>query len=215
MRKLIYVILMAVVMGASNLAQATVTTYDNWEAFVAATTNTTTITFNDMAINSELVTSISTQGVTFSSSGLCVLSGVFYDSYPIPIPTNYLNNNFQGNLVEIIFQSEPVYGFAMNYGALIPAASGTSGTFSFAGMSENFVLPGLLFGNYSSGLSFVGFISDTPFTEITINDPSMALAVDSFTYTTNPASSVPVPAAIWLLGSGLLGLFGVRRKFSK
>jgi hypothetical protein len=26
---------------------------------------------------------------------------------------------------------------------------------------------------------------------------------------------VPVPAAVWLLGSGLIGLLGIRRKFKK
>lgn len=30
-----------------------------------------------------------------------------------------------------------------------------------------------------------------------------------------PASAVPLPAAVWLLGSGLLGLVGVRRRFLK
>jgi hypothetical protein len=32
---------------------------------------------------------------------------------------------------------------------------------------------------------------------------------------TGTSAPVPVPAAVWLLGSGLLGLFGVRRKFVK
>jgi hypothetical protein len=29
------------------------------------------------------------------------------------------------------------------------------------------------------------------------------------------AEAVPVPAAVWLLGSGLLGLMGLRRRFSR
>lgn len=216
MRKIIYVILMAVVVGTSTLAQATVKAYhnDDWEAFVAATTNATTITFNDMAISIEPVTSISTQGVTFSSSRLCVLPGGFYDTYSIPIPTNYLNNSF-GDKNLIITFSNPIFGFAMNYGALIPASTlGMSGTFSFAGMSEDFVLPGLLsFDNNSSGLSLIGFTSDTSFNQIEINDRTTSLVIDNFIYTTNPA--VPVPAAIWLLGSGLLGFLGGKRKFRK
>jgi len=35
------------------------------------------------------------------------------------------------------------------------------------------------------------------------------------TITTANVNPVPIPAAVWLFGSGLLGLFGIRRKFSK
>jgi hypothetical protein len=41
----------------------------------------------------------------------------------------------------------------------------------------------------------------------------IANGVGSLTYTTNPAGPVvPVPAAVWLLGSGLIGLMGVARR---
>jgi hypothetical protein len=39
-------------------------------------------------------------------------------------------------------------------------------------------------------------------------------AAGDLTFTGNPASAVPLPAAIWLLGSGLLGLAGVGRRRS-
>jgi hypothetical protein len=42
-------------------------------------------------------------------------------------------------------------------------------------------------------------------------DSSLSANINSF-YVKSP---VPVPAAVWLLGSGLLGLLGVRRKISK
>jgi hypothetical protein len=35
------------------------------------------------------------------------------------------------------------------------------------------------------------------------------------TYYTYEATSVPIPGAVWLLGSGLVGLVGMRRKFRK
>jgi hypothetical protein len=38
----------------------------------------------------------------------------------------------------------------------------------------------------------------------------------TFTFIVNTTTSpVPIPAAVWLFGTGLLGLFGVRRKISK
>jgi hypothetical protein len=38
---------------------------------------------------------------------------------------------------------------------------------------------------------------------------------DIETFNFEPASEIPVPAAVWLLGSGLLGLMGLRRRFSR
>jgi len=35
------------------------------------------------------------------------------------------------------------------------------------------------------------------------------------TYWDYTATSVPIPAAVWLLGSGLVGIVGIRRKYNK
>jgi len=37
-------------------------------------------------------------------------------------------------------------------------------------------------------------------------------AMDNFTF--NETSAVPLPPSVWLLGSGLIGLVGLRRKFT-
>jgi hypothetical protein len=42
---------------------------------------------------------------------------------------------------------------------------------------------------------------------VTILNPS-----DAYTYATFQTSAIPVPAAVWLFGSGLLGLIGIARK---
>lgn len=60
---------------------------------------------------------------------------------------------------------------------------------------------------------FVGFISDTAFTTFTITSLTDAWhGVDNLEAFSAAASPVPVPAALWLFGSGLLGLVGVARR---
>lgn len=203
-------------MGTSTLAQATIIPYDTWEAFTAATTNTTTITFNDSIVSIKPTPTVSMGDVTFSSDRLSVYNGGYSKD---PITTNYLFHDYgDENLVTITF-SKPVFGFALDFGAIwnfnLSDPVDWTETFSFAGASQDFELAETIGYNTGNKLSFVGFTSGTSFDQIVINDPTMCLAIDNFYYTTNPASSVPVPAAIWFLGSGLLGLLGVRRKFPK
>ena len=43
-------------------------------------------------------------------------------------------------------------------------------------------------------------------------DPGEQYQINSLTFTSDALSAVPIPAALWLFGSGLLGLIGVARK---
>jgi hypothetical protein len=59
---------------------------------------------------------------------------------------------------------------------------------------------------------FLGFTSATPITSMSINTPlgdDTCIQIDHFYV--GAAAPVPIPAAVWLLGSGLIGLIGVRR----
>ena len=63
----------------------------------------------------------------------------------------------------------------------------------------------------SYGGEFWGFISDIPFTSVKVIGGSgtnqQHYSLDNMTY-----SPVPVPAAVWLFGSGLIGLIGIARR---
>lgn len=63
----------------------------------------------------------------------------------------------------------------------------------------------------SYGGEFWGFISDSPFTSVKFIGASgtnqQHYTLDNMVY-----SPVPVPASVWLIGSGLVGLIGMARK---
>ncbi len=62
----------------------------------------------------------------------------------------------------------------------------------------------------NQGCNTPGLVSGAEnFTGLTLTSFSAAYRATDFTVTTSP---VPVPASLWLLGSGLLGLFGIKRK---
>jgi hypothetical protein len=63
-------------------------------------------------------------------------------------------------------------------------------------------------------LSFVGFTSDTPFSSISIDDPTNGLAIDNFEFATGLTAAVPEPStwAMMILGFFGLGWMAYRRR---
>jgi hypothetical protein len=62
-------------------------------------------------------------------------------------------------------------------------------------------------------LDFFGLIANTPIAKVivTFNLPAYGWGLDDLYF----GGQVPIPGAVWLLGSGLLGLVGLRKKFGK
>ena len=58
---------------------------------------------------------------------------------------------------------------------------------------------------------FLGVIDTNGFTSCSIRTSSGNWFADDFTI----ATPIPIPGALWLLGSGLIGIVGIRKKFKK
>ena len=67
----------------------------------------------------------------------------------------------------------------------------------------------------TSDRPFLGLLSTVPVASLSIDNNGSASwpTVDHFY--AGAASNVPLPGAVWLLGSGLVGLAGLRRKFNR
>jgi len=71
-------------------------------------------------------------------------------------------------------------------------------------------------GSSDGDIGFLGVIDNSAFSTIEIRGAAGTVDVvagfDNISYTT---AAVPAPAAVWLLGSGLIGLIGMRKKSRK
>jgi hypothetical protein len=69
-------------------------------------------------------------------------------------------------------------------------------------------------GSLTTGLEiFVGLIADTPFTEVTLTVTDMPSGGDGIGFDeVRFGTVVPLPAAVWLFGSGVIGLIGLARR---
>jgi len=186
-------------LGASFSASATITTYTDHTAWAAASGASTLYDFN-----SDTAGSFTSKDFgDFTGTMVNLSSAPRIESGEIKLQTSTSNS-----ALKITFDSsQSAFGFDWRN------TDPTGDKIEINILGQNFI-----FGSRGSG--FFGLTSTTLFTEALFGDSAGnggALTygyLDNFEYNANP-SAVPVPAAVWLMGSGLLGLMGFSRKNKK
>ena len=123
------------------------------------------------------------------------------------------------------FEVNPNSGWTFNPGAAVPSSweGQTTGSPIFfidtSDPRENPLISGKQLGNFDFGLQTVS-LKDFVLTGLDGED-LITISPDLYNVTfdekmdTYTITGVPIPGAVWLLSSGLLGLVGLRRKFKK
>lgn len=202
------------VLVSSTASAALVTPYTDRTLFQAAAGATVTEDFNSVAVGTSFI------GTPLDLGGF-TLERTISDFGPLPTGiiddgTGAFNVNgtnfasvqtatFIGDLV-LNFDA-PIFAFGLDLKGFNDLVLRTSIWL------DGEAYPGLTTEPADSPFRFLGFTSDTSFTSITFlanEGDGDAFGIDNIEYST--VSAVPVPAAAWLFGSAILGMFGFSRR---
>jgi len=201
-----FVIAMLVLICSVAQASASVIEYTDVTLFNAAVPGATSYNFEGIApVNGFSVVSPTVGGVAFTApnSTPFVIGDNFYgpDTFggaaffsgqgPLIGPSNVTATLTSGVTAIGFF-----YGPGDDAGGAITVTLSTGDVFSLA-------IPDV------GTADFVGFTSTTPITSVAFTEAGYGMDIVQFEATT----PVPIPAAIYLIGSGLIGLMGIKRKF--
>ena len=153
--------------------------------------------------------------MTFTTGSLQIVSATFTNAnYPGTSPSDFLIANLFGDSISMAFNPDvDAIGLHLSVGtsgAADPGGEATLQLFDGATLlnTTNVFASGVGAFNTFVGWDGLGNISDL---NITISSNDNWIAVDDLKFTPVLAP-VPVPAAVWLFGSGLLGLVGIARR---
>jgi hypothetical protein len=199
-------------------ANAAIITYTDETSFLAALSGpTSTLDFDSTTVDTLIPSGNSLGGITFTYN-ISGLDMKVVNDYDTTSPNNYLGMDDAGNFDLFIAGDEFSMSFASPVNAVglyivsgdpLFASDVSLNTTAGSALNSDVVDVALEDG----GLAYyIGLISDTAFSSADLTFD--AAAVEAFLYSVDDitTSAVPLPGAIWLFGSGLIGLIGLSKR---
>lgn len=211
LRIVIAATLLAVTAGQS---QAGIIVYTSRSSFDAAVSNQSLIDFETPAIPGDGSayyddsTGSTFAGATFTESG----GRLFVNTpgtYSTPGTTQYLNDNFGLSIVNVAFTNGPIFAVGMDLANLFnwggtPTPGAIQITLSNGETLSTTVASEIL--GTSQTMTFVGIVSDTLFSSLAIDDPSLSLMIDNVAFSARSPLVTPEPTSFALAGFAGLGM---------
>ena len=204
-------IILWVLLGAGLLmadsASAVTTYYSNQSDWTSAVTGITTETYESYAWNYSggdylyNKPSVALGGITYSFAGNIygTNSNVVLNDAPY-LSGKYLLWQNSPNLMTVTLPN-PVNAIAFKYGDFFGGSKNLSVSL---GNGDSTTV-----GTLSNSYAFFGAVSDTAFASFSLDAGNNFLIIDDLSRAATPT---PIPGALVLFGSGLLGLVGIGRK---
>ena len=228
-RKLHSIIAAATFLILARGSNAAIVTFNDRATFSAHTTSLTTIDFGGIAPSHSFVNFNTPQGLTLSginfvginaptSLVLLVVDGQFpFIAYTgrggqvasLESPVTGANSGIQVNL------PGGINAVGMDLFTVITGSGqGTdTDTVRISIGAQTFQVPTVT-TSVGNGRVFFGFDSDTPVSSFIISATGNQAVADVVNFTFGVAAPVPLPAAVWLFGSSLVGLLGWARPWT-
>lgn len=197
---------------------AAIITYTDEASFLAALSGpASTLDFDSTSVGTLIPSGNSLGEVTFTYN-ISGLDMKVVNDFDTTSPNNYLGLDDAGNLDLFIAGDEFSMSFANPVNAIglyivsgDPLLAGDVSLDTSAGSALNSDVVDVTLGD--GGLAYyIGLMSDTAFTSADLTFD--AEAVEKFLYSVDDitTSVVPIPGAVWLFGSGLLGLISLSKR---
>jgi hypothetical protein len=205
-------------LALSVSANAAIVTYTDETSFLTALSGpTSTLDFDSTTAGTLIPSGNSLGGITFTYN-IGGLDMKVVDDFDTTSPNNYLGLDDAGNFDQFIDGDEftlsfstPVSAAGMYFITGDPLINGDIHLVTSVGTALNSSIVDISLDD--GGMAYyIGLISDTAFSSAAIQYDAGGGGNFLFNVDDITTSAVPIPGAIWLFGSGLLGLIGISRR---
>ena len=220
----ILILAIPLIFGIPLSTQASIVTFDELSTFITTTTATATAPLANTGLLAGSASNSQTVGnLTFSITAPSF--GLFFGTFGTSIAPDPWTTRLNGNQIAIsdvsnlnVDLSNPVFSFGFEFvePEFDPNVNQifVDSSFEVSLLDNGVIVDSFTFNAINDAAAFVGVWGDTSFNRVEIREIVGGPENEFFGQFYTGTSPVPVPAAVWLFATALIGLLGIGRSRS-